>query len=192
MKITVTKGDFVMTVRPNARQIIDLLGLRPLPAEGGMFAQGYCSAESIPPQALPERYPPHPKPFSTAIYYLLTNDPDSFSALHRLPTDEIFHFYLGDPVETLLLFPDGSSQVVILGPDLLSGQKPQLIVPRGVWQGSHLRPGGEYALLGSTMAPGFTEDDYEGGERETLIKHYPHEAERIRRLTRDAGSLSMD
>jgi len=180
-----------MVTRPNVQQIIHLLGLKPLPAEGGLFTQSYCSSEIIPPEALPQRYPPHPKPFGTAIYYLLTNDPDSFSALHRLPTDEVFHFYLGDPVETLLLFPDGSSRVVILGPDLLAGQRPQLVVPQGVWQGSRLLPGGEYALLGSTMAPGFTENDYEGGQREFLMALYPHEAERIRQLTRDTGSLRM-
>lgn len=180
-----------MINRPNVRQIIDLLGLRPLPAEGGLFIQSYCSSESIPPEALPGRYPPHPKPFGTAIYYLLTNEPDSFSALHRLPTDEVFHFYLGDPVETLLLFPDGSSRIFILGPDLLAGQRPQLVVPQGVWQGSRLLPGGEYALLGSTMAPGFTEDDYEGGKRDVLINLYPHEAERIRQLTRETDSLRM-
>ena len=62
-------------------------------------------------------------------------DHDTFSALHRLPSDELFHFYLGDPVKMLQLHPDGSSCVITLGPDLKAGQQPQAVVPRAVWQG---------------------------------------------------------
>jgi predicted cupin superfamily sugar epimerase len=113
------------------------------------------------------------------MYYLLT--PDTFSALHRLPTDEVFHFYLGDPVEMLQLYSDGSGRVVTLGPDLGAGQQLQAIVPRGVWQGSTLRAGGAWALLGTTVAPGFDFEDYEAG-LEPLAEQYPAFAERIRRL----------
>lgn len=171
----------------NARQLIDHLKLEPLPVEGGYFRQTYRAAETLAASALNSRYSVN-KPVGTAIYYLLTAEPDSFSALHRLPTDEIYHFYLGDPVELLLLYPAGSSEHVLLGPDVLAGQQVQFVVPRDVWQGSRLRAGGPeasgWALLGVTMAPGYTPDDYVGGEREELIRRYPDEAELITALTR--------
>lgn len=166
-----------------AKKLIEQLGLEPLPVEGGLFRQTYCAQEKIPRSALPDRYRGD-KAFSTAIYYLLTSEPDSFSALHKLPTDEVYHFYLGDPVEMLLLFPAGRSERVVLGPDVLAGQQVQFVVPRGVWQGSRLLPGGRFALLGTTMAPGFDETDYVGGERQELLRRYPEQAELIRALIR--------
>jgi predicted cupin superfamily sugar epimerase len=173
----------LMAPRPDPKELIARLGLAPLPVEGGLFRQTYVADETLPAAALPARYG-RAKPLSTAIYYLLTSEPDSFSALHRLPTEEVYHFYLGDPVEMLLLHPDRRSEEVRLGPDLLGGERVQLVVPRGVWQGSRLRPRGSFALLGTTMAPGFDPADYEGGERDALVRLYPGAADRIRALTR--------
>jgi predicted cupin superfamily sugar epimerase len=170
----------------SADRIIELLDLRPLPREGGHFRQSYRAAESISSDALPARYQ-RDKQLCTAIYYLLTSDPDSFSALHRLPTDEIYHFYLGDPVEMLLLYPDGDSAVVRLGSDLRAGEQVQFVVPAEIWQGSRLTPGGSLALMGTSMAPGYDEGDYTGGERGALSERYPDQAELIRSLTRPAA-----
>lgn len=167
----------------SAQDVINLLQLEPLPTEGGMFRQTYRSRDELPPEHLPARFNSL-KPAGTAIYYFLTAARDSFSAIHRLPTDEVFHFYLGDPVELLQLHPDGRSKHIILGPDIARGQRVQHVVPRGTWQGSYLLPGGYWALLGTTMAPGFTAEDYYGGDREELLADYPQEAELIRRLTR--------
>ncbi len=164
-------------------RIVEHYGLMPLPIEGGLFKETYVSSEKIAADRLPTRYEVN-KPFGTAIVYLLTSDSNSFSALHRLPTDEIYHFYLGDPVELLQLHPDGGSERVILGQDILNGQKIQHVVPRDAWQGSHLFSGGRFALLGTTMAPGYTNEDYEGGERDLLLAHYPEQAELIKQLTR--------
>ena len=164
-------------------QLIKIFNLEPLPIEGGLFFQTYVSQESIKSGNLPVRYQ-ESKPFGTAIVYLLTTDPDSFSALHKLPTDEVYHFYLGDPVELLQLHPDGRSERIILGQDILNGQKVQHVVPRDVWQGSHLLAGGGFALLGTTMAPGYTDKDYVGGEADDLITLYPEQIELIRQLTR--------
>lgn len=164
-------------------RLIEHFDLMPLPIEGGYFRQTYRTEETVPRAALPARYAGD-KTFCTAIYYLLTSSPDSFSALHRLPTDEIYHFYLGDPVEMLLLHPAGRSQQVILGPDVLNGQQVQFVVPRGVWQGSRLVAGGRFALLGTTMAPGYDDADYVGGDRAELIHLYPEQAALIRALTR--------
>jgi predicted cupin superfamily sugar epimerase len=168
-----------------AQQLIAALGLQPLPQEGGYYRETYRGAERLSAAALPSRYG-RDKPAATAIYYLLT--PDTCSALHRLPTDEIFHFYLGSPVEMLRLWPDGRGELVVLGPDVLAGQSPQTVVPCGVWQGSMLIPGGEFALLGTTMAPGFDFADYEPADRAVLIRLYPQFAERIEHLTPSAGA----
>ena len=148
----------------NAERIIALLGLQAHPIEGGFFRETYRSAESLPRAG-------GSRSVATAIYYLLT--PQTVSALHRLPGDEIFHFYLGDPVRMLQLSPDGSAHTAVLGSDLLNGQQPQLVAPGGVWQGSHLVDGGRFALLGATMAPGFDYADYEAGRREELSSQYP-------------------
>jgi uncharacterized protein len=166
-----------------AEAIVEALRLQPLPEEGGLFRQTWLSSDRLPQQALPARYRSE-KAFGSAIYYLLTDEPDSFSALHRLPTDEVYHFYLGDPVEMLLLHPDGTGRQLVLGPQILEGQYVQLVVPRGVWQGSRLRPGGRFALLGTTMAPAFSPEDYEGGRRAQLQAAYPDEAGLIASLTR--------
>lgn len=170
--------------------LIEALGLEPLPVEGGLYRQTYVSDEHQPAGALPERYR-EDKPFSTLIYYLLTDDSDSFSALHRLPTDEVYHFYLGDPVELLQLFPDGRSERVILGHGVTHGERVQHVAPRGVWQGSRLIRGGRFALMGTSMAPGFTQSDYEGGERDALIARYPDEEALITSLTRPGAELRM-
>jgi predicted cupin superfamily sugar epimerase len=165
---------------PTADELIRYLGLQPHPKEGGFFRETYRAAEVWPTAALPPRYGSD-RHASTAIYYLLT--PSTFSALHRLESDEVFHFYLGNPVRMLQLFPDGAGRTIILGPDVLSGQKMQVVVPRGVWQGSLLEPGGDFALLGCTVAPGFEYADYHGGERKSLLAQYPAYADWIKRLT---------
>lgn len=170
--------------------LMRLYAFEPLPVEGGIFTQTYSSNDLLPPGALPDRYH-HTKPAGTAILYLFTPDPNSFSAMHRLPTDEVYHFYLGDPVEMLQLYPDGRSEHVILGQDILAGQQVQYVAPRGVWMGSHMLPGGRFALVGTTMAPGFTPDDYQGAEREDLITQYPAEADLITCLTREGRGRSM-
>ena len=155
----------------------------PLQEEGGLFFQTYKSDELIKVENLPERYLTD-KSMSTAIYYLLTSESDSFSALHKLLSDEIYHFYLGDPVELLELHPDGSSKSTILGSGILSGQKVQHIVKRGVWQGSKLVDGGDWALLGTTMAPGYSDDDFILGIRKELLDLYPNNSDLIKKLTR--------
>jgi predicted cupin superfamily sugar epimerase len=164
-----------------ADQIRALLKLEPHPIEGGYFVETYQSALRIPGASLPASYSGD-RAAGTAIYYLLT--PDTFSALHRLPGDEVFHFYMGDPVEMLQLKPDGCGEVVALGHDIAAGMRPQHVVPGGVWQGSRLRAAGSYALLGTTMSPGFDYNDYESGTRESLTKLYPQHTAMIASLTR--------
>lgn len=134
--------------------VIRLLSLLPHPVEGGHFRETYRS------------------PHSTAIYYLLEGA--GVSEMHRLPGDEVYHFYAGDPLETLLLYPDGSGRVVTVGGDLAAGRVPQLVIPGGVWQGS-VRTAGPHgwALIGATMAPAFEYADYTRGDRDALAMRWP-------------------
>jgi predicted cupin superfamily sugar epimerase len=156
-------------------EIKALLNLRPHPVEGGHFRRTYTSANTL-------YLPRGMRPMGTAIYYLL--EAGTFSEMHVLDSDEMFHFYLGDPVEMLQLLPDGSSAVITLGPDLQAGQHVQLVVPAGVWQGTRLIGDGKVALLGCTVTPGFDFADYRGGSYAELAEGWPAEAERIKALTR--------
>jgi predicted cupin superfamily sugar epimerase len=162
-----------------ADEIKRLLGLVPLAGEGGFFTETYRSREGLAAGALPGLRAP--RSLATAIYYLL--EAGQCSRLHRLPADELFHFYLGDAVEMLQLGPGGGARVVTLGPDLAAGMVPQALVPAGAWQGARLRPGGRWALLGTTMAPGFDFADFEAGPRAELTARWPESRALIEALT---------
>jgi predicted cupin superfamily sugar epimerase len=166
-----------------ADEVKRILGLQPHPREGGWYVRTWEAEEYV---AL-ARYGA-PRRTSTAIYYLL--EPGTFSEMHRLESDEIFHHYLGGPVEMLQLFEDGTAAVTVLGKDIAEGQKLQHVVPRGVWQGSRMLREGEWALLGCTVSPGFEFEDYTDASYEELVQRWPGEAERIRMLTRKSASSS--
>lgn len=152
----------------SAGQVIEMLDLNPLPGEGGYFRETYKSTQVIPSDCLPKVYSGN-RACSTCIFYLVT--PESFSSLHRLPTDEVWHFYLGDPLEQLQLYPDGNGRMIILGQDIANKENPQVVVPAGTWQGTRLKQGGRFALVGTTMAPGFEVDDFElAPEKDILLK----------------------
>ncbi len=158
--------------------LIEKLKLQPHP-EGGYYAETFRALETCNPG---NRYL-GVRSTGTAIYYLLT--PETFSGMHILSSDEIFHHYLGDPVEQLQLFEDGSHRQIEIGKDLLAGQKPQVVVPKNVWQGARLKPGGKFALLGCTVSPGFDFIDFAMGKRADLIANWPGASALITALTRD-------
>jgi predicted cupin superfamily sugar epimerase len=143
-------------------RVAELLGLEPLPDEGGLFRRTFIDAHA------------------SAIYFLLIA-PD-FSALHRLTATEIYHWYAGSPLRLLLLGGAGDISEPVLGPDLAAGQRPQIVVPAGVWQGSSST--GAWSLVGTTTAPPFDWDGFELGERAALTAGYPEAAGRIAELTR--------
>jgi predicted cupin superfamily sugar epimerase len=164
-----------------AQEVIDKLKLVPLTIEGGYFRETYRAPLLIPAAALPKEYTGD-RNASTAIYYLLT--PETFSAIHIVRSDEAFHFYAGDPVEMLQLWPDGTSRVVIIGSDLAAGHEPQLVVPAGIWQGCRLARGGRWALMGCTVAPGFDYADFELADGAQLTRKHPENMEMIAALTK--------
>lgn len=160
--------------------IIEKFQLEPLPIEGGLFRRHYAAKEMIARDALPTRYT-HAKLLGSAICYMHTAQ--TRSLLHRLKTDEVYHFYNGAAVTLVLLYEDGTIQVVVLGQDYAAGQVPFFVVPRGVWQGSCLLENGTWALMGTTLAPAFDGDDFELGERAALLEKYPEARAWIERLT---------
>lgn len=143
--------------------VVELLGLEPHPEEGGHFTETFRDEAS------------------TAIYYLLIG-PD-VSPMHRLHTRaEVFHHYAGAPLRMLHLHPDGSHDEPVLGSDLRAGQRPQVVIPAQVWQGSS--PMGEWSLIGVTVAPPFEFADFAHGDPDELTRGWPAAADRIRELTR--------
>jgi len=158
-------------------ELIKFLELEPLPLEGGYFKRSFQSTQSI------ELGKGYEQPLGTGIYFLLTKD--SFSALHRLIEDEVYHFYLGDPVELIELSPTLDMKRTFLGQNLAAGQLVQYPVLKNTWHGSRLIEGGAWALLGTTMAPGFVWEDFELGNREHLISIYPKHKQLILELTRE-------
>ena len=165
-----------------AEEVKKLLGLMPHPCEGGWYVRTYEAAETVAADAFEDARYASARRTGTAIYYLL--EPGTFSEMHRLKSDEVFHFYAGDAVEMLQLMPDGSGKTVVIGNDLAAGQRPQVVVERNVWQGSRLMEGGRWALLGCTVSPGFEFEDYDAGDRALLCEEWPEFAGMIAALTR--------
>lgn len=164
-----------------AEELIQLLGLEPLSIEGGYYRRSYCSEEMIPQPSLPKRYVVDHH-LGSCIYFLLTKD--SHSVFHSLLSDETYHFYLGDPVELVELLPKGECRTTLLGHDLLHGQQVQHTVFKNTFQASCLRPGGEWALLGCSMSPGFDETDFSLGNWEQLLRSHPTHHQIIMRLSK--------
>ncbi len=170
-----------------AARLIAYYRMALIPDEGAWFVLNHVSPDLIPAAALPARYAgTGPRPAGSAIYALITRT--DFSALHRLRTDETWHFYGGDAAELLLLRPDGRAEVIHFGPDILAGQHAQVTVPAGTWMGARpVRDSAEaYSFFGCTLAPGFDQRDFEAGWRDELAAAYPAQAERIAELTRPA------
>jgi uncharacterized protein len=165
----------------DAETIKRMLRLAPLPGEGGFYRETWRSRFHSPtPWAAND--PEERRSLGTAIYYLL--ETGIYSAFHRVPGVEIFHFYLGDPVELIELDDDSPPRVTVLGTDIVQGMNPQHVVGGGIWQAARLRPGGRFALMGTTVTPGFEFGDFELGQRVRLTERYPAAVEFIEALCR--------
>ena len=153
-----------------AKEIMATLGLERHPT-CGFVAETYRSSLKIPEKALPEAYE-GVRPYASALYFLVT--PDAQIVLHRIRSDQLYHHYLGDPLEVLMLFPGGDGAIATVGSDLASGMRPQLLIPGGTFHTSRLASGGAgYALLASTEWPGVEPPDVEHGDAEALARAYP-------------------
>ncbi len=148
--------------------------------EGGFFKEIYRSDDVIKKSGLPDRYTDN-RNFGTSIYYLLKND--DISKLHRLQSDEIWHFYDGCPVNIVMISPKGKLIEKSLGLDVVNGQIPQLLIPRYYWFGAYLSDVNRFGLVGCSVIPGFDFQDFILAKRERLLSEYPEFSDKIIKLT---------
>lgn len=152
-----------------ALTLIERFGLVAHP-EGGYYRESYRSDGIIPQSALPEGFTGS-RYFSTAIYFLL--EQGQYSRLHRIRSDEVWHFYLGGPLRLAMIHPDGKTDEIILGQDIAAAQTLQYVVPAGVWFGATPCAETDFSFVGCTVAPGFDFADFDMGKRESLKSAYP-------------------
>ena len=165
-------------MHPTVSTLVKRFDLKPHP-EGGFYSESYRSAETIPHKGLPDRFTGD-RYYSSAIYFLLENG--NFSAFHRIKSDECWHFYSGDPLWIHVLYPDGTCKTITLGNTEEAVY--QFIVPAGCWFASETAPGGNFSLVGCTVAPAFDFADFELANAEELIHDFPNHKDLIQRLCR--------
>ena len=142
-----------------AKEIIEKLGLVPLEPEGGFFREAFRHSVYIDPSQIRPGYEGKRSLF-TVIYYLLT--PETNSAPHRLRSDEMWFFHLGDPTELTLEYPDGKKETKILGNRIDRGETPQVIIPAGTVQSAKMAENNHgFSLVSTVVVPGFDYRDFE-------------------------------
>ncbi len=163
---------------PQAKYWIEKLHMQPHP-EGGFYKETYRSdSTTLVGNDKQERH------HSTAIYFLLLED--KFSAFHRIKSDELWHFYAGQPIEIFYFDAQNKLQTIRLGNNPQKGEQFQAVVPAGCWFASRMARPGTYALVGCTVAPGFDFQDFEMAERQALLRQYPQHTQIITELTYDS------
>ncbi len=165
-----------------AADVIRILDLAPLPVEGGYYRVTYTGDLQLPAQVLPPEIVSS-RSVSSVIYYLLTAD--SKSRLHRLVTDEMWHFYLGDAVDLFLFGSNDDYAKIVLGDSILQGQAVQAVVPAKSWFGARLQDGGEWALMACSLAPAYSEEDFsmpDAAEFDSLMARFPSQQQILRDL----------
>lgn len=160
---------------PTLDEIKQALNLQPHPT-CGFVAETYRSAWQVPQDGLPGQFD-GPRPLGSVLYFLVS--PERRMMLHRIKNDQMYHHYLGDPLEVLLLYADGRGEVRTVGTDLAAGMHPQLVIPGGTFHVSRVRPGGAFALLGTSEWPAVAPSDVEEGDPEKLTAAFPAMREQI-------------
>ena len=157
---------------------VENLSLLPHP-EGGFYKEMYRSKKAIPADIMEEGLTGS-RSLSTGIYFLITEG--NFSAFHRIKSDEMWHFYNGDPLVVHVIEKDGTYRKLSIGLDLERGQTPQAVVPAGAWFASE--SSGGYSLVGCTVSPGFDFADFELADKDKLSQYFPLHTDLISRLCR--------
>jgi uncharacterized protein len=168
---------------PSAQQIIDLFGLKPHPT-CGFTNETFRSAIHVPKAILPPGYDGG-RPLGGVLYFLVT--PGSQIRLHRIRSDQMYHHYFGDPLEVLLLYPDGKSEAKTVGPDFAAGMRPQLMLPGNTWHASRMAAGAKFAMLGTSVWVRPEPTDVEMGDAEKLSIAYPAAKKQIDAFTKSSA-----
>jgi predicted cupin superfamily sugar epimerase len=162
----------------DAAELVQHFGMTRLPIEGTYFVRTFTSRDLAADGTAA----------GSAIIGLFSRELASRSLFHRVACDEMWHFYGGSPFRLVVLHPDGSGEAVVLGPEVLAGQRVQMLVPAGAWQAAELIDDGEWALFGCTVTPEFRPEHFESGLVGDLINRYPGWSDDITRLGVPDGS----
>jgi predicted cupin superfamily sugar epimerase len=176
------RGAAAMADDMTAEDVRKLLDLTPN-ATCGYVRLTYVSKQRIAPGGLPVPFA-EGRPMGSALYFMLT--PDEPVKLHRIRNDQLYHYYVGDPIEVLMLLADGTNELHVVGPDLRRGQKVQLFIPGNTFHTARVIGGRGWFLGGSTEWPGVEPIDVELGNAEALAARYPGVAAEIRSFPRPA------
>ncbi len=168
-----------LTMEIEIKNLIERFALEPH-QEGGYYKETYRSKEIIPHAALPKRFGGD-RCYATGIFFLLPEGEKS--NMHKIKSDEMWHFYLGGPMTLIQLFEDGRIEKITLGQNILNGQKLQHVVPAGCWFGAYPDLGSSFSFVGCTVAPGFYFHDFELAKYDDLISQFPDAKEIIAQLT---------
>jgi len=158
---------------------IETLKLKPHP-EGGFFTEIYKSDEKINSRCLPARYKGS-RSFSTSIYFLLKGDQISY--LHKVKSDELWHFYDGCSIKLNIIDEKGNLSTLLLGRNLTGGEILQAVVENNCWFCAELTDKSSFSLVGCTVSPGFEFDDFEIGKRDELLTRFPQHNKLIKKFT---------
>ena len=167
-----------MTSELTAEEIAELLNLEPN-ATCGSVRITYVAKETLRAGALRAPFA-RSSPMGSALYFLVT--PKAPVRLHRIRNDQLYHYYLGDPLELFLLIGEGVSERVVVGPDIKAGQHVQFFIPGNSFHTARLLGGGRWFLGASTEWPGVVPEDVEIGDLETLASNYPGLAAALRAI----------
>lgn len=147
--------------------------------EGGFYRETYRSEETIPQNALPNRFEGK-RNISTAIYFLLRSQ--DRSAFHKIKSDELWHYHAGSSLSIYVIIQN-KLVTYTLGPEIEKGQALQITIPANCWFGAKVNEVDSYILAGCTVAPGFDFQDFEMGDRKRLLSEFPQYTEIIQMLT---------
>jgi uncharacterized protein len=175
----------LMAAELTATEICSLLNLEPN-ATCGSTRVSFVSQQSIAAGGLPAPFADG-RPLGSALYFLVT--PGSPVRLHRIRNEQLYHYYLGDPLEVFMLHADESSERVVVGPDLRGGERLQLRIPGNTFHTARVIGGGRWFLGGSTEWPGVVPADVEIGNVDDLAGSYPAVAADFRAI---AASVQQD
>jgi predicted cupin superfamily sugar epimerase len=156
-------------MRLSPHQVIDLLNLKAHPT-CGFARETYRSDLQISGWELPSEFRSG-RPLGGVLYFMVTAQAPVH--LHRIRSDQMYHHYLGDPLEVLLLYPGGGNEVRVVGPDLAAGMRPQLLIPGGTFHAGRVPPGAGYSLLGTSVWARPEPADIEAGNAAELMASYP-------------------
>ena len=169
-----------------AEEIRELLQLEPN-ATCGFVRQTYLSKRSIAPGGLPAPFADG-RPLGSALYFMVT--PIAPVRLHRIRNDQLYHYYLGDPIELFLLHADGNFERIVVGPDIRGGQRVQQLIPGDTFHTARVIGKSRWFLGASTAWPGVVSADAEIGKLDELAAKYPAIANDLRAIAASVQSVA--